>query len=252
MHEPMRLDPDVRLPVLQVRAGDLPKRVIVVGDPGRAELAAGKLDGPRTLGRNREYYSFAGTHHGVEIGVVSHGVGAAGAAVCFEELCRAGVEMVVRAGSAGGMQPHVLDGHLVIATAAVRADGFTAGLVPPEFPAIANHDLTTRLVAATEGVDRPLHRGTVLTSSVFYPHAVSGSSLPMWQKAGVVAVEMEAAALFVVCSLHGVAAGAILAIDGNPLLERDEEMSGYDPHRQVVREAIDAMLDITIGVLASA
>lgn len=247
---PIRLDPDSVLPVLGVRVGDLPQKVIVVGDPKRATAAAEKLDDSRELGSFREYFSYAGSYNGVEIGVVSHGVGSAGAAVCFEELCRSGVETIIRAGSAGGMQPDVVDGHLVIATAAVRNDGFSTGVVSPEFPAVADHDLTAALIEATTDAGRPVHRGIVLTSSVFYPHPVFGSSLPQWQQAGVVAVEMEAAALFVIASLHRVAAGAIFAIDGNPLLERDDEMSGYDPHRDVVREAVDAMLDRVLVALA--
>ncbi len=249
MIDPVRLDPDSVLPVLQVRVGDLPKNVIVVGDPKRASLAAEKLENTRELGSYREYFSYAGDYNGVEIGVVSHGVGGAGAAVCFEELCRSGVETIIRAGSAGGLQPDVVDGHLVIATAAVRNDGFSLGVVPAEFPAVADHDLTTALIEATGDAGRPVHRGIVLTSSVFYPHPVLGSALPQWQQAGVVAVEMEAAALFVIASLHRVAAGAIFAIDGNPLLERDEQMSGYDPHRAVVRDAVEVMLDIGFRAL---
>ncbi len=248
---PIRLDADSVLPVLQVRVGDLPKKVIVVGDPKRASLAAEKLENTRELGSYREYFSYAGTYNGVDIGVVSHGVGGAGAAVCFEELCRSGVDTIIRAGSAGGMQPDVVDGHIVIATAAVRNDGFSSGVVAPEFPAVADLEVTNALIESTRDTVTSVHRGIVLTSAVFYPHPIFGSSLPQWQQAGVIAVEMEAAALFVIASLHGVAAGAIFAIDGNPLLERDEEMSGYDPHRQIVREAVESMLDSTFVALAS-
>lgn len=229
---------DAFLPVIGLKAGDLPEAIVVVGDPDRAEHAAGMLDDSALLGRNREYVSFAGTYEGKRVGVISHGVGAAGAAVCFEELCRAGVRRIVRAGTAGGLQEDVTDGDLVVATAAVRAEGVTPGLVPDGYPAAADHRLTARLVEAEANV----HEGVVLTSAIFYPHQVLGSDLEMWQRAGVIAVEMEAAALFVVGSLHGVAAGAILAIDGNPLATGDTDMSGYDPHRTVVTDAIDRAL----------
>ncbi|MCA1735544.1 MAG: purine-nucleoside phosphorylase, partial [Actinobacteria bacterium] len=165
MIDPVRLDPNSVLPVLQVRVGDLPKKVIVVGDPKRASLTAEKLENTRELGSYREYFSYAGDYNGVEIGVVSHGVGSAGAAVCFEELCRSGVDTIIRAGSAGGLQPDVVDGHLVIATAAVRNDGFSPGVMPPEFPAVADHDLTAALIEAAGDAGRPVHRGIVLTSS---------------------------------------------------------------------------------------
>ncbi|HJU52760.1 MAG TPA: nucleoside phosphorylase [Acidimicrobiia bacterium] len=244
-----RVPEDSLLPVLGFRAGDLPRRVLVVGDPNRAEKAAGHLQDVKGLGRTREYVAFAGRHHDAEVAVVSHGVGSAGAAVCFEELFRAGAERVIRAGTAGGMQPHVLDGHLVVATAAVRADGFTQQVVPAEYPAVADHRVIDSLLGAAAGAAVDVHRGVVLTVASFYPHQVLGSSLPMWQQAGVVAVEMEVAALFILALLHEASAGAILAIDGNPLVEKDEAMEGYNPNRPVVHEAVERMITIGLDAL---
>ena len=245
----VKVSPDTRLPILGVTAGDLPARSLVVGDPARAEKAAARLEGMRELGRTREYVTFVGRHRGTDVAVASHGVGSAGAAVCFEELYRAGAELVIRAGTAGGMQPEVLDGHLVVATAAVRADGYSQYVVPPEFPAVADHLVVQRLLEKAGAAGVEVHKGIVLTLAPFYPYQVLGSSLPMWHEAGVVAVEMEAAALFVIASLHRAAAGAILAIDGNPLVENDDTMGGYDPNRQIVHDAVDAMIDIALDAL---
>jgi uridine phosphorylase len=237
------------LPILGLRAGDLPRRVLAVGDPNRAEKAAAQLDGARQLGRTREYWTFAGIYKETEVAVVSHGVGSAGAAVCFEELFRAGAERVIRAGTAGGMQPNVLDGHLVIATGAVRNDGFTPQVVPVEYPAVADHRLVDYLLTAAAASSAEVHQGIVLTVASFYPHAILGSALPMWQEAGIVAVEMEVAALFTLASLHGSSAGAILAIDGNPLAEKDDSMEGYNPNRPIVHQAVDTMITIALDAL---
>ncbi|MGH9270298.1 MAG: nucleoside phosphorylase [Ilumatobacteraceae bacterium] len=244
-------DPETRLPLLRVRAGEVPRRMLVVGDPGRAELVAGRLDGGRELGRNREYALFAGRHRDVDVGVISHGVGSAGAAVCFEELCRAGAERIIRAGTTGGMQPDVLDGALVIATAAVRDEGLTDHLVPPAFPAVADVDIVVALRAAAAAVTRDVVEGIVLSSDLFYPHEVLGSALSMWQRARVVAVEMECAALFVTTCLHGVAAGAILTVDGTPLAAGDDDMSGYDPRRAVVTATVEEMIGIALDALVA-
>lgn len=244
------LAPDTFLPILAVRAGQIPERVLVVGDPARAERIAGLLDGGREVARNREYVTFVGRHAGEEIGVVSHGVGSAGATVCFEELCRAGARRLIRAGTAGGMQPAIRDGAVVVARGAVRAEGTTAHLVPVGFPAVADVDVVVALREAAAARQRPITEGIVLTNDVFYPHDVLGSDLAMWQRAGVVAVEMECAALLVTAALHGAAAGAILAVDGNPLAEGDEDMSGYDPHRSVVVEAVDQMIAVALDAVA--
>lgn len=244
-----RVPEDSKLPILGFRAGDLPRRVLVVGDPNRAEKAARQLQDVKELGRTREYVSFAGVHRETEVAVVSHGVGSAGAAVCFEELFRAGAERVIRAGTAGGMQPNILDGQLVVATAAVRTDGFTQQVVPMEYPAVADHRVVDSLLGAAEAAGSDVDPGIVLTVASFYPHPLLGSSLSMWQQAGVVAVEMEVAALFVLATLHGSSAGAILAIDGNPLVEKDDSMEGYNPNRPVVHEAVERMITIGLDAL---
>jgi len=247
----MAVDPSTTMPILNVRAGDVPRRVLVVGDPARAERIGARLGSPREISRNREYVLFGGRHRGEEIGVASHGVGSPGAAVCFEELCRSGARRLVRAGTCGGMQPHVRDGSIVIAHGAVRDDGFTPRVVPLSFPALAAVDVVVSLRAAAAAAGVAAVEGVVLTSDLFYPHPVLGGDLPMWQRAGVVAVEMECAALFVTAALHGVEAGAILTADGNPLEEADHDMSGYDPHRTVVRDAVDAMVAVALDVVAA-
>ena len=247
----IRVDPDTVLPILRVRAGDVPQRILAVGDPARAERVAARLDDAREISRNREYVLLGGTHRGERIGVVSHGVGSAGATVCFEELCRSGATQIVRAGTTGGLQPDVVDGSLVVVTGAVRDDGVTGKLVPAGFPALAAVDLVLALRSAAAGAGVPVFEGVVLTSDLFYPHDVLGGDLALWQRAGAVAVEMECAALFVTAALNGVRSGAILTVDGNPLAAKDDDMSGYDPHRTVVADAIDAMLAVALDVVAA-
>ena len=235
------------LPILNVDSADIPERV-VVGDPDRAYRAAGFLDQSTEIGRHREYVTLVGHHRGVRVGVVSHGVGAAGAAVCFQEIIKAGARRVIRAGTCGGMQSQVADGHLVIVTGAVRNEGFTSQIVPDTYPAVASADVVAALRrAAGKGVD--IHEGLTLTSAVFYSHDILGSDLPLWQKTGVMAVEMECAVLFVLAGLAGADTGAILTVDGNPLAQRDEEMSDYNPHRSIVAEAVGRMINIAWDAL---
>ena len=158
---------------------------------------------------------------------------------------------MIRVGTAGGLQPSVQDGDHVIVTGAVRDDGFTAGLVPLGFPALASRRVTTALVDAAADRSSRFHEGVALTSAVMYPHQVLGSNLELWQRAGVMAVEQECSSLFVIASLHGADAGSILTIDGNPLADDDTDMSGYDPHRASVTEAVDIAAEIALDALAT-
>ncbi len=76
-----------------------------------------------------------------------------------------------------------------------------------------------------------------------------GQDFAPWQESGVLAVEMELSALYVIASLHGIRAGGLLVVDGNPS-RAAEDMSEYDPYRQVVTEGMERMLRLALEVLA--
>ncbi|WJH36631.1 nucleoside phosphorylase [Paenibacillus aurantius] len=224
------------LPILRVDPADMPDYALVCGDPFRAEEIAKKLTDAKELAHAREYRTFTGTYEGVKLAVVSHGVGSPGAAVCFEELAKAGVKTIIRIGTAGSLSSY-RTGSLIVSTAAVREEGLTRQLVPLAFPAVADSRVTEALYEAALEVDAPgeVGKGVTLTMDAFFSGVVE---LPheTYRKAGVLAVEMEIAALYVVAMLRGVRAGAILALDGDSTAV-DE---GYNPHRDVVTKAVEA------------
>ena len=240
---------DERLPLLRVRPDQVAPAALVVGDPRRAEQAAALLDDAELVASTREYTTYTGRYGGRRLTIASHGVGAAGAAVCFEELARAGAQTILRAGSCGALRDDVADGELIVATAAVRDEGLTPRLVPEGYPAVADVELSRALLAAAESAGERVRSGIVLTSDLFYPSKVLGQDFGPWQAAGVLAVEMELAALYVIASLHGLRAGGLLAVDGNPS-RAAEDMSEYDPYRQVVKDGVDRMLRLAVAVLA--
>ena len=239
------------LPILKVEDTAIPERILVVGDPNRLKKVALYLDDAIEVSQNREYHSIRGHYRGTMIGAVSHGVGSAGAGACFEELCHSGATRIIRAGSAGGMQPGVGAGDVVIARAAVREDGLSQKLVPTSYPAISTPDIVIAMRNIAISLGHPFHEGTILTSDLFYPHDVLGSDLPQWQRAGIIAVEMEAATLFVICGLHGVETGAVLAIDGNPLDQDGGSMETYDPNQSAVSAAVDRTIEIALAALVA-
>lgn len=246
----IRLADDDVLPLTRVRVGDLAQRALVVGDPARAARAAQLLTDARKVGENREYLTFTGSFQGVPVTVASHGVGAAGAGVCFEELCRGKVRRIIRAGTAGGIQP-VTDGDLVVATGAVRDEGLTPQLVPLSYPAVADAELVLALRGQARQTGATVHCGVVRTSDCFYPLDVLEDSQQLWQRAGIVAVEMETAALLVIAAQHGAAAGAVFAIDGNPLAAADRTMSDYQPFREIVSQATRRAVQAALQVLVA-
>lgn len=233
------------LPNLKVNSEDLHPFALVCGDPARAAKIAEKLDGVKKLASNREYHVYTGKYQNTPLTVASHGVGGPGAAVCFEELIKGGVDTIIRVGTAGSYSEAVPAGSLVISTAAVRADGLTHQLVPAGFPAAADHQITGKLIAAAEKFPQSVVNGMTLTLDMFY-QGVLDFPHDTYKKAGVLAVEMENAALFVIAALRHVRAGAILAIDG---FADADLIETYNPDKEAVKLAVEAEIDIALEAL---
>ncbi|WP_141504216.1 nucleoside phosphorylase [Paenibacillus luteus] len=234
------------LSILQVNPEDLPAYAVVCGDPRRAEMIAQKLTDVKELAFAREYRTFVGEYEGVRLAVVSHGVGSPGAAVCFEELIRGGVKTLIRVGTAGSYSADHPAGSLVVSTAAVRAEGLTHQLVPAGFPAIADSEVTEALYAAALESEGIVKKGITVTLDVFFSGVVD---IPhrQYKQAGAIAVEMEIAALYVIATLRGVRAGAILALDGYA----DADLAGeYDPHTDVVAKAVEREIETALRAVA--
>ncbi len=236
-----------RLPAILVAPGELPPYLLLPGDPARAARIAQRLDSPKEIAKNREFHSYRGTYKGVPVGVLSTGIGAPSAAIACEEAIRAGAEVLIRVGTAGSLQDGVRDGELVVALGAARCEGTTPRLVPPELPALAAPDVAAVLWRAAKDKGTPVHRGTVVTMDPFY-RGVLDLELETYSRAGALAVEMECAAVFTVAALRGARAGAILAIDGNALKASAGE---YDPHREVVRQAVELEIGIALEAVAA-
>ncbi|MFX3634812.1 MAG: nucleoside phosphorylase [Candidatus Pristimantibacillus sp.] len=233
------------LPILQVQSEDLPSYAIVCGDPARAARIAEKLSGARELAFSREYRTFVGDYKGVKLAVVSHGVGSPGAAVCFEELIRGGVNTLIRVGTAGSYSADHPAGSLIVSTAAVRTDGLTRQLVPDGFPAVADSAVTEALYEAAQQAGGIVSKGITVTLDVFFNGVVEVPH-KQYKAAGALAVEMEIAALYIVSTLRGARAGAIVALDGYA----DSDLAAdYDPHTDVVANAVEREMQAALNAI---
>lgn len=195
------------------------KYAILPGDPGRVPKIASYLENATFLVSNREYTTYLGMLCGENVLVTSTGIGGASAAIALEELHMLGVHTIIRIGTCGGMQEFVHSGDLIIATAAVRADGTSKEYVPIDFPAVADFNVTTALVQSAKNLGERYHTGVVHSKDSFYGQH-NPASMPIsyelenkWNafiKCGVLASEMETAALFTVSAVRKIRAGSIL------------------------------------------
>lgn len=236
-------------PHLKLETGSISPYVLVCGDPARAELIANLCKNPKQLAYNREYRTFVGTYNDQQVTITSHGVGSAGAAICFEELIKTGAKVIIRVGTCGALIDGLGQGDHIVTTAAVREDGVSSLLIPLGYPAVADSGVTDALEAACKHEKAPYNRGIVVASDLFYP-GILPSSLELYSKAGVPGVEMECATLFVIASLRGIRAGGILTVDGNPLKWNE---GNYDPHGEKVTTGKSRMLRLALeGITALA
>jgi uridine phosphorylase len=237
------------LPCLLVPRGSISPYVLTVGDPDRAVDVGRRLDGGHELGRYREYVTWQGRWDGVDVTVTSHGVGGAGAAVAFEELALGGARTIIRLGTAGSALDEIRSGDLLIATGAIREDGVSQQLLPLSYPAISDFAVTQALIDAANA--HPAVRfgtGVLMTKAAFYPGALPDER-QVWSKTPLVGYEMELAALLVVAALRGVRAGGIFTVDGNPAEGDPEDARIYNPHREVVREGKERMIEVGLDAI---
>ncbi len=233
-------------PHLQLKSAEITPLALVVGDPARAKKAANRLEDVRALAQNREYHTYIGKWQDKEVMVTSHGVGGGGASICFEELIQCGVHTIIRAGTCGSLQPEYREASLIIATGAVRSDGITKRLIPISYPAIAHYEVVQALEQSVKKqTDITYGIGLCVTDGPFYDGPL-GNQNELWAKADVLAIEMEVSVLYIVASLHGIRAGAILNVD-NYIFERET----YEPNRDIVHQGTERMLEIALDAIAA-
>ncbi len=236
---------------IALSAGDVGRFVIVPGDPGRCEKIARYFDSPRLVGQNREYTTYTGTLDGVPVSVTSTGIGGASAAIAMEELTKIGADTFIRVGTCGGINMNVRSSDVVIATGAIRMEGTSREYAPIEYPATADYGVTRALTDAAEALGYTWHAGVVQCKDSFYgQHSPEKSPVSYellakweaWKKLGVLASEMESAALFTVAAALGVRCGTVLSVVWNQerkaagLFEEDNHDTGM-----AIKVAIEAI-----------
>ena len=200
-------------PHLLVEPGDLNDVALLPGDPGRVDRIAGHCENPTTVAENREYKIVNATYEGVPVTICSTGIGCPSAAIAVEELSNVGVESLIRVGTTGALQRDIEVGDVVVATGAAKDEGTTGRYERDTLPAVPDYDVLSGLVEAAESRAEPVHVGAIASDDAFY--AETDEYIESWERAGVLAVEMEAAAIFTLARRKGLRAGALCTVDGN-------------------------------------
>lgn len=204
---------------IHCRRGDVGRYVILPGDPGRCEKIADYFDFAERVASNREFTTYTGTLLGEKVSVTSTGIGGPSAVIALEELCACGADTFIRVGTCGGINLKVQSDDCVIASGAVRHEGTSREYAPIEFPAVPDFCVTSALAESAEKLGYRYHVGVVQNKDSFYGQHSPGR-MPVsyellekweaWKRLGVLASEMESAALFTASSALGVKCGTVL------------------------------------------
>ncbi len=230
--------------------GDVGRYVILPGDPGRSKLIAMFFENATQVAYNREFCTYTGTLLGEKVSVCSTGIGGPSAVIALEELVACGADTFIRVGTCGGIDLKVQSDDVVIATGAVRQEGTSREYAPIEYPAVPHYEVLAALVEGAKQVGKPWHAGVVQCKDSFYgqhsPHRMPVSyeleqKWEAWKRLGVLASEMESAALFPAAAALGVRCGSVFHVIWN----QEREKAGLDQ-----KESGDVVLSVKVAIEA--
>lgn len=228
--------------------GEVSSVALLPGDPFRVPYVAEFLTDVQEVAHNREHRTMTGLYRGKRITATSTGMGCPSTAIAVEELARVGVTSFIRVGSTAGLQAGIRPGDLLVSEGSLRNDGTTAAYVHPGFPAVPDMVIAVSLRQQAEklaaGKDFSVFSGINATDDAFYAEG------PEWigklNGLGILNVEMESAAMYVVARLRGLRAGMICACSSN-LVEGASLYDGtLDRLRQGWMNSIEVALETAV------
>ncbi len=242
--------------------GDVAPRILLVGDPARAEKVASRFDAVHVRRANREYVTITGEYRGAPLTVTATGIGTDNTEIAFVELSQC-VESptFLRVGSSGALAEGIDLGDLVISTGAVRLEATSTQFVPEGYPAVAHHEVVLALLEATRGLTgRRVHTGLTATACGFY--GAQGRQVPGFPprdperparlgSLGVKNMEMEASLLFTLGQLRGLRTGAVCAIYANRGADTFVDTDAKDAAEAAAIEAGLAAMEVLRGMDAA-
>jgi len=205
-------------------------------------IAENFFDGAKLVTDERGMLGYTGTYGGKPVSVQATGMGCPSASIVTEELIELGAKNLVRVGTCGGYSRELRLGDLIVATSAAPQDGTVSSITRgvPYAPA-AHFDVVHAAHHAAESAGRRTFVGQIVTSDLFYDP--TDDPARFWGDLGVLAVEMEAAAIFTIAAMHGVRAGCLLTVSdtiGAEIVRISDEQ---------LRNAVDNMMALALDTL---
>lgn len=227
-------------PHISAKLGDFAPTVLMPGDPLRAKfIAEHYLENPVLVNNVRGVQGYTGTYKGKKISVMASGMGIPSIGIYSYELFNFyGVESIIRIGSAGAIHPDLKVRNLVFGQGSCTNSNYAHQFgMPGTIAPIASFDLLEKAVAKAKEMKLSYKVGNILASDTFYD---DGEGAVVWGKMGVLAVEMESAALYLNAARANKKALCICTISDHLLtgeeLSSDERQNSFHEMMQLALE----------------
>ena len=232
-------------PHITAKEGQFAKTVLMPGDPLRAKfIAETYLDNPALVNEVRGMLAYTGTYKGKPVSVMGSGMGMPSMGIYSYELFNFyGVDNIVRIGSAGAISLKLDLGDIVMGVGACNDSGYAevVGRAPGLFTPTASYCLMKKAYDSAEKLGVNLVAGNILSTDVFYTDDnLEGAKA--WQRLGVLAVEMEAAALYTNAALAGKNGLCICTIS-------DTLFTGKAMSAEERQTSFTQMMEVALGML---
>lgn len=220
--------------------GDIVETVLLPGDPLRAKfMAENYLDNAVCYNTIRNMLGYTGTYKGFPVSIQGTGMGMPSMGIYSWELITAyGCKNLIRIGTAGSFHSEIGIGDIVCALSTSTDSNYahTFGL-PGQYSPSCSEKLVRKLIHASEATGINVHLGNILSSDVFYE--LEDSWWRPWQRMNVMAVEMEAAALYMNAAFNGVDAMAMMTIS-------DHFVTGEKMSQDVREKRLTDMFELSL------
>lgn len=233
-------------PHINATPDDIAKTVLMPGDPLRAKFVAENyLEDPVLFNNVRGIQGYTGKYKGKRVSVMASGMGMPSIGIySYELFAFFGVENIIRIGSAGSMSEDVKVRDLVFGMSACTNSSFASQYnLPGTFAPTADFALLRRSVDIAEKMGLNYHVGQLFSSDAFYNDDKDVTE--KWRKMGVLAVEMEAAALYMNAARLGKRALAVCTISDSLItgeaLPAEERQNSF-------REMMEVALECAISI----
>ncbi len=229
------------------KVGDIAESVLMPGDPLRAKyIAENFLENPVCYNQVRNALGFTGTYRGKKVSVQASGMGIPSFSIYANELFEFyGCKNVIRVGTCGAVHPEIKLRDTIIATGACTDSAINRNLFDgQDYAAVANFELLRAAADTAAVMQVPVNFGLLFSSDLFY--AEKPANWDLWSKYGVLAVEMEAVALYTLAAKYHARGLAMVSVSDHVIsgeqISPEERQKGSE---QMIRLALETLLDFS-------